>query len=314
MQKRHVVILGSGCSGLTAAIYCARAGLQPLVIEGREAGGQLSMTTLVENFPGFPSGIQGPELVENMREQAQAFGTEFATGDVTAARLGERPFTLHLEDNPEPIQTEALIIASGARARWLDLPSEQALIGHGVSSCATCDGFFFRDKDIIVVGGGDSAMEEALFLTRFASSVTIVHRRDEFRASKIMLDRAREHAKIKWITGAQITEVLDVAKKEVTGVRLRSLNGHHPAQTWDMPISAVFLGIGHEPNTRVFRGQLATDADGYLITRDAVFTEVAGVYAAGDVQDRRYRQAITAAGSGCMAAMEAERFLQHGGH
>ncbi len=312
-QKRHVVILGSGCSGLTAAIYCARAGLQPLVIEGREAGGQLSLTTLVENFPGFPSGIQGPELVENMREQAKAFGTDFATGDVTAAHLGERPFTLHLEDQPEPIHAAALIIASGARARWLDLPSEQALIGHGVSSCATCDGFFFRDKDIIVVGGGDSAMEEALFLTRFAKSVTIVHRRDEFRASKIMLDRARQHAKIKWITGAQITEVLDVDKKEVTGVRLQSTNGRHPA-SWEMPISAVFLGIGHEPNTRVFRGQLATDADGYLLTRDAVFTEIPGVYAAGDVQDRRYRQAITASGSGCMAAMEAERFLQHAGH
>ncbi len=308
MPTRSVVILGSGCAGLTAAIYCARAGLKPLVIEGREAGGQLSLTTLVENFPGFPQGVQGPELIENMRAQAAAFGTEFKSGDVTSTDLGQRPLVLHLEGEPEPVLTEALIVASGARARWLGLESEQALIGHGVSSCATCDGFFFRGKDIIVVGGGDSAMEEALFLTRFASSVTLVHRRDEFRASKIMLERARAHEKIKWITGAAITEVLDVQKKEVTGVKLRSTQG--PAKTWEMPISAVFLGIGHVPNTQMFGDQLALDADGYLVTRDYVFTKVPGVFACGDVQDRRYRQAITAAGSGCMAAIETERFLQ----
>lgn len=312
MPIRNVVVIGSGCAGLTAAIYCARAGLQPLVIEGHEAGGQLSLTTLVENFPGFPAGIQGPQLIENMREQAAAFGAEYLTGEVVEAQLGARPFTLKVNeggDHAEPLRTRALIIASGARARWLDLPSEQALIGHGVSSCATCDGFFFRGKDIIVVGGGDSAMEEALFLTRFASSVTVVHRRDHFRASKIMLDRAREHEKIRWITSAQIVEVMDVAKKEVTGVRLASTNGAR--KTWEMPISAVFLGIGHVPNTRPFLGQLATDADGYLVTRDYVHTQVPGVFACGDVQDRRYRQAITAAGSGCAAAIEAERFLAH---
>ncbi|HUX66174.1 MAG TPA: thioredoxin-disulfide reductase [Terriglobales bacterium] len=308
MPTRNVVILGSGCAGLTAAIYCARAGLQPLVIEGREAGGQLSLTTLVENFPGFPVGIQGPQLIENMREQAAAFGAEFASGDVVAAQLGQRPFALQLDDaGAEPLRTHTLIIASGARARWLDLPSEQALIGHGVSSCATCDGFFFRGKDIIVVGGGDSAMEEALFLTRFAASVTIVHRRAEFRASKIMLDRARGHEKIRWIPNARITEVLDLAKKEVTAVKLESTDG--AAQRWEMPIAAVFLGIGHVPNTQPFRGQLATDPDGYLVTRDYVHTQIEGVYACGDVQDRRYRQAITAAGTGCMAAIEVERFL-----
>ncbi|HXR97885.1 MAG TPA: FAD-dependent oxidoreductase [Terriglobales bacterium] len=312
MATRNVVILGSGCSGLTAAIYCGRAGLRPLVVEGRESGGQLSLTTLVENFPGFPEGIQGPQLIENMRMQAANFGAEFASGDVIEARLGVRPIELRLEDaekDAEPIYTESLIIASGARARWLDLTSEQALIGHGVSSCATCDGFFFRDKDIIVVGGGDSAMEEALFLTRFASTVTIVHRRDEFRASRIMLDRAREHPKIKWVTNAQITEVMDVSKKEVTAVKLQSTNnGRAP---WVMPISAVFLGIGHVPNTQAFTGQLPADADGYLLTRDYVHTQHAGVFASGDVADRRYRQAITAAGTGCMAAIEVEKYLAH---
>lgn len=313
MATRNVVILGSGCAGLTAAIYTARAGLAPLVVEGRESGGQLSLTTLVENFPGFPEGIQGPQLIENMREQAASFGAEFAAGDVVEAKLGSAPFELVLEDVAEPIATRALIIASGARARWLDLPSERALIGRGVSSCATCDGFFFRNKDIIVVGGGDSAMEEALFLTRFASSVTIVHRREEFRASKIMLDRAREHAKIRWITNARIAEILDVARKEVTGVRLESTNGSRPP--WEMPISAVFLGIGHVPNTKPFGAQLATDADGYLLTHNHVHTQVRGVFACGDVQDRRYRQAITAAGTGCMAAIETEKFLAHGdGH
>ncbi len=307
MQTRQVVILGSGCAGLTAAIYTARAGLKPLVIEGHEAGGQLSLTTLVENFPGFPEGIQGPQLIENMRVQAAAFGAEFLADEVAEAKLGARPFTLELEDGKAPIQTQALIIASGARARWLDLPSEQALIGHGVSSCATCDGFFFRGKDILVIGGGDSAMEEALFLTRFASSVTVVHRRDEFRASKIMLERAREHAKIKWVLNAEVIEVLDVAQKAVTGVRLRATRGE--PKEWELPIAAVFLGIGHTPNTRAFGRQLPTDGDGYLLTTEYVKTPIAGVYACGDVQDRKYRQAITAAGSGCMAAIEVERFL-----
>lgn len=309
MPIRNVVILGSGCAGLTAAIYAARAGLAPLVIEGREAGGQLSLTTLVENFPGFPEGIQGPQLIENMRAQAAAFGAEYMAGEVVETKLRNQPIELRLEDESEPVLTRSLIIASGARARWLDLPSEKALIGHGVSSCATCDGFFFRGKDIIVVGGGDSAMEEAQFLTRFASTVTIVHRRDTFRASKIMLDRARENAKIKWITNAAITAVLDPAKKEVTGVRLASTNG--TKKEWEMPIAAVFLGIGHVPNTAAFGDQLPKDADGYLVTEGIVLTPIAGVYACGDVQDRKYRQAITAAGSGCAAAIEAERFLAH---
>jgi thioredoxin reductase (NADPH) len=306
---RNVVILGSGCAGLTAAIYCARAGLQPLVVEGHEAGGQLSLTTLVENFPGFPEGIQGPQLIENMRAQAAAFGAEFTSGDVTAARLSTQPLELDIEDAVEPLRTRALIIASGARARWLGLASEKALIGHGVSSCATCDGFFFRGKEMIVVGGGDSAMEEAMFLTRFASVVHIVHRSDNFRASKIMLARARENEKIRWVTNARITEILDVARKEVTGVRLQSTNDSN--KQWEMPIAAVFLGIGHVPNTGPFVGQLSTDPDGYLVTHENVLTNVAGVYGAGDVQDRRYKQAITAAGTGCMAALEVEKYLAH---
>ncbi|MHB8736196.1 MAG: thioredoxin-disulfide reductase [Terriglobales bacterium] len=309
MDTRNVVILGSGCSGLTAAIYAARAGLQPLVVEGHEVGGQLSLTTLVENFPGFPEGIMGPELIDNMRQQAARFGAQYVSGRVTAAALQESPLRLTLEDGE--IQTRALIIASGASARWLGLPSEQALIGHGVSSCATCDGFFFRHRDIIVIGGGDSAMEEAIFLTRFATSVTLVHRRDVFRASKIMLDRAQANDKIKFLTNAEVVEVLDVAKKEVTGVRLRD---PRDGREWEMATAAVFLGIGHVPNAAPFAGQLERDEDGYLKTRDYVFTSIPGVYACGDVQDRRYRQAISAAGTGCMAAIEAERYLEAHGH
>src|SRR6185312_6154878 len=244
---------------------------------------------------------------ENMREQAANFGAEFAEGEVVAANLQGSPFELRVEDAAEPLATRALIIASGARARWLNLVSEQALIGHGVSSCATCDGFFFRNKDIIVVGGGDSAMEEALFLTRFASSVTIVHRRGDFRASRIMLERAQAHPKIRWILNAVITDVMDVARKEVTGVRLEATDGS--TRQWEMPIAAVFLGIGHVPNTQWSQG-LKTDADGYLVTHDYVFTRIPGVFACGDVADRRYRQAITASGTGCMAAIEVERFLR----
>ena len=302
---RDVVIIGSGCSGHTAALYTARANLKPLVLEGHEPGGQLSLTTLVENFPGFPDGIQGPELIENMRKQAGRFGAQYQLGHVVSADLGKRPFALNL--GKETIHARTLIIASGASARWLGLPSEQALIGHGVSSCATCDGFFFSGKDIAVIGGGDSAMEEAIFLTRFATKVTLIHRRDEFRASKIMLDRAQQNKKIEFLTDTLVEEVNDVSKKEVTSLKLRNVKTD---KVWDLPASAMFLGIGHIPNAKMFEGQLETDADGYLVTTDNIFTRVPGVYACGDVQDRRYRQAITAAGTGCMAALEAERFLE----
>jgi len=306
---RNTVILGSGCSGLTAALYAARANLKPLVIEGHEPGGQLALTTLVENFPGFPEGIQGPELIENMRKQAARFGAEYKTAHLVSADLSQRPFTLNF--GKESLKAQTLIISSGASARWLGLPNEQALIGHGVSSCATCDGFFFSGKEIAVIGGGDSAMEEALFLTRFATKVTLIHRRDQFRASKIMLERAQKHEKIKFLTDTVVDDVFDVGKKEVTGLRLRNVK---TGATSDFPTSALFLGIGHIPNAKMFEGQLDMDKDGYLTTRDYVFTKVPGVFASGDVSDRRYRQAVTAAGTGCMAAMEAEKFLEEQGH
>jgi thioredoxin reductase (NADPH) len=309
MDIRNVVIIGSGCAGHTAALYAARANLKPLVIEGHEPGGQLGLTTLVENFPGFPDGIQGPELIENMRKQASRFGAEYHIGHLVKADLSKRPIELTV--GKETIQTRSVIIASGASARWLGLPSEHALIGHGVSSCATCDGFFFSGKEIAVIGGGDSAMEEATFLTRFASKVTLIHRREDFRASKIMLDRARANPKVAFLTDTLVDEVLDVSKKEVTALRLRNLKS---GESWDFPTSAMFLGIGHIPNTKVFEGQLETDADGYLVTHNNVLTKVAGVFACGDVQDRRYRQAITAAGSGCMAALEVEKYLEKEGH
>ena len=309
MEIRNVVIIGSGCAGHTAALYTARANLKPMVIEGHEPGGQLGLTTLVENFPGFPEGIQGPELIENMRKQASRFGAEYHMGHVVKANLSKRPIELTV--GKQTIQTRSLIIASGASARWLGLPSEHALIGHGVSSCATCDGFFFSGKEIAVIGGGDSAMEEATFLTRFASKVTLIHRREQFRASKIMLDRARANQKIAFLTDTVVDEVLDVSKKEVTGLRLRNLKS---GESWDFPASAMFLGIGHIPNTKVFEGQLETDPDGYLVTKNNVLTRVPGVFACGDVQDRRYRQAISAAGTGCMAALEVEKFLEEEGH
>ncbi|MGA9797751.1 MAG: thioredoxin-disulfide reductase [Terriglobales bacterium] len=305
---RNVVIIGSGCSGHTAALYTARANLKPLVIEGHEPGGQLSLTTLVENFPGFPDGIQGPELIENMRKQAGRFGAQYQLGHVASVDLSKRPFAVNF--GKETIHARTLIVASGATARWLGLPSEKALIGHGVSSCATCDGFFFSGKEIAVIGGGDSAMEEATFLTRFASKVTLIHRRDQFRASKIMLDRAQQNKKIEFLTNTVVEDVLDPAKKEVTALKLRDTTTD---RVWDFPTSAMFLGIGHIPNARMFEGQLETDQDGYLVTEKNVFTRVPGVYACGDVQDRRYRQAITAAGTGCMAALEAEKFLEDKG-
>jgi thioredoxin reductase (NADPH) len=307
-ETRDVVIIGSGCSGHTAALYTARANLKPLVIEGHEPGGQLSMTTLVENFPGFPEGILGPQLVENMRKQAERFGAEYRMAHLTSADLSQCPFTLHV--GVHQVHTQTLIIASGASARWLGLPHEQQLIGHGVSSCATCDGFFFSGKEIAVVGGGDSAMEEAIFLTRFATKVTIIHRRDAFRASKIMLERAQKNEKIHFLLDTVVEDVYDVNHKEVTGLKLRNVK---TGKVWDFPTNALFLGIGHEPNAKMFHGQLDTDADGYLKTHNYVHTRVHGVFACGDVQDRRYRQAITAAGTGCMAAIEAERFLEDHG-
>ena len=305
---RDTVILGSGCAGLTAAIYAARANLKPLVIEGHEPGGQLSITTLVENFPGWPEGIQGPQLIENMKQQAARFGAEYRMGHLVSADLSKRPFALNM--GAETIHTRTLIIASGASARWLGLESEKALIGHGVSSCATCDGFFFSGKEIAVVGGGDSAMEEALFLTRFATKVTLLHRRESFRASRIMLERAMAHPKIEFRTNTVVTEVLGVEKKEVRGVRLRdTVTGCDEV----LELSGLFLGIGHEPNAKMFAGQIDLDEDGYVKTTDYVHTRIPGVYACGDVQDRRYRQAITAAGSGCMAALEVEKYLEEHG-
>ncbi|MCS7314305.1 MAG: thioredoxin-disulfide reductase [Bryobacterales bacterium] len=306
---RNLIIVGSGCAGNTAAIYAARANLKPLVVSGHEPGGQLSLTTLVENFPGFPEGIQGPELVANMRRQAERFGAEYVQGSVTEADLSRRPFRIRIDEVWE--ECRALIIASGASARWLGLPSEQKLIGRGVSSCATCDGFFFRDKLIMVVGGGDSAMEEAIFLTRFGRQVTIVHRRDQFRASKIMLERARANPKIRWITKAVVDEVFDVEKGLVTGVRLRDVE---TGRTWEEPVDGLFIAIGHVPNTAPFRGQIELDADGYIVSKGGARTSVPGVFHAGDVQDRVYRQAITAAAAGCMAAIEAERFLEAEAH
>ena len=306
---RNVVIMGSGCAGHTAALYTARANLKPLVLEGHEPGGQLSLTTLVENFPGFPEGIQGPELIANMRRQAERFGAEYKLAHVNHVDLSTNPITLQV--SKDTVRTRTLIIASGASARWLGLPSEQALIGHGVSSCATCDGFFFSGKEIAVIGGGDSAMEEALFLTRFATKVSLIHRRDQFRASKIMLERAQQHPKIEMVTSTVVDEVLDPSKKEVTALKLRDIR---ESKTWELPVSAMFLGIGHVPNAKMFEGQLDTDQDGYLKTTNYVFTKVPGVFACGDVQDRRYRQAITAAGSGCMAALEVEKILEDQGH
>jgi thioredoxin reductase (NADPH) len=307
-ETRDTVIIGAGCAGLTAAIYAGRANLKPLVLQGHEPGGQLSLTTLVENFPGFPEGIQGPELIENMKKQAARFGAEFHVGHLVHADLRHRPFVLDLGN--ENVRTRTLIVASGATARWLGLPHEQALIGHGVSSCATCDGFFFTGKEVAVVGGGDSAMEEALFLTRFATRVNVIHRRNQFRASKIMLERARQNERIRFVTDTVVEDVYDVNKQEVTGLKLRNVKS---GVVSDFPASALFLAIGHVPNAAMFDGQLDKDADGYLKTENYVFTRVPGVFACGDVQDRRYRQAITASGSGCMAAMEAEKFLEEHG-
>jgi thioredoxin reductase (NADPH) len=307
---RNVIILGSGCAGNTAAVYTARAGLKPLVVIGHEPGGQLSVTTEVENFPGFPEGIFGPDLVENMKKQAERFGAEYVWGTVLEADLSKRPFRVNVDHHGWE-EAGTVIIATGASARWLGLPNEQKLIGRGVSSCATCDGAFHREKKIMVVGGGDSAMEEANFLTRFGSEVTLVHRRDQFRASKIMLDRARSNPKIKFLLNTVVEDLYDVSKKTVTGVKLRDTSS---GRVWEQDVDGFFVAIGHIPNTKPFVGQIDLDPDGYIISHGGARTNLTGVFHAGDVQDRVYRQAITAAGAGCMAAMEAERFLEAEGH
>lgn len=306
---RNVLIIGSGCAGNTAAIYAARAGLKPLVVAGHEPGGQLSITTEVENFPGFPDGILGPQLVENMKQQAERFGAEFVSGIVEEADLSKRPFRVRIDE--AWVETRTLIVASGASARWLGLPHEQQLIGHGVSSCATCDGFFYKNKKIIVIGGGDTAMEEANFLTRFGQTVTIVHRRDEFRASKIMLERARNNPKIRFLTNTIVEDVLDCEKGFVTGAKLKNVK---TGEQWLEEVDGFFLAIGHIPNTKPFVGQLNLDPEGYIIGSGGARTNIEGVFHAGDVEDRVYKQAITAAGAGCKAAIEAEKFLEAEGH
>ena len=299
-----VVIIGSGCAGLTAAIYAARANLSPLVLEGHEPGGQLSLTTHVENFPGFPEGILGPELIENMRKQAQKFGAQFKTGTVSEVDLTERPFKIKAGN--EVYETQSLIVAAGASARLLGLKGEKELIGRGLSTCATCDGYFFRGKPIAVVGGGDSAMEEANFLSRYASRVYLIHRRNEFRATKIMIDRARANGKIEFVTPYVVDEIHS-PDGLVNGVRLRQTQ---TGEKREIALDGVFVAIGHNPNSMVFRGKLEMDENGYLTARHGSLTSVPGVFIAGDVQDHRYRQAVTAAGSGCMAAMDAEKFLE----
>jgi thioredoxin reductase (NADPH) len=300
----NVIIIGSGCAGNTAAVYTARAGLQPLVLTGKDQGGQLSITSEVENFPGFPDGVMGPDLVSNIRKQAERFGAIYQEGSVIEADLKARPIRLNVEG--EWVEARSVIVASGASARWLGLPNEQKLIGHGVSSCATCDGFFYRGKKIMVIGGGDTAMEEANFLTRFGSEVAIVHRRDTFRASKIMLDRAQSNPKVQFILNTVIEDVHDVSQGVVTGVTLRNLVTN---EVMRRDVDGFFVAIGHIPNTQPFVGQLDLDEDGYINSHGGARTNIEGVFHAGDVQDRVYRQAITAAGAGCMAAMEAERYL-----
>jgi thioredoxin reductase (NADPH) len=305
---RDVIILGSGPAGLTAGVYAARAHLTPLIVDGHEPGGQLTLTTMVENFPGFPEGLLGPDLIRSMRQQAERFGAEFRQGAVTAVELGRPPFRITIDGMVE--ECRALIIATGASAKMLGLPSERPLIGHGVSTCATCDGFFFQDQEVMVVGGGDSALEEALFLTKFAKRVTLIHRRDKLRASKIMQEKAFANPKITFLWDSAPEEILDVMQQKVIAVRVRNLK---TGAVTERAVDGIFVAIGHTPNTAVFQGLLGMDAVGYIATHDGTKTSVPGVFAAGDVQDHVYRQAITAAGSGCMAAIDAERFLEHGG-
>jgi thioredoxin reductase (NADPH) len=304
VRRVRVAVVGSGPAGLTAALYLARANLAPLLLSGVPAGGQLMLTTDVENYPGFPEGIQGPELIERFRAQAKRFGTEFVDDNVTKLDVGRRPFVLHVGASGT-VEADCVVVATGANARWLNLESEQRLRGHGVSACATCDGFFFRERDLIVVGGGDSAMEEALFLTRFAKSVLLVHRGAELRASRIMQERARAHPKIRFALESEVVEVL--GKETVEAVRLR----HRPSgKESTVKVQGMFLAIGHDPSTAAFRGVLALDEKGYLATHDITRTSVDGIFAAGDVYDHRYRQVVTASGLGCMAALDAERWLE----
>jgi thioredoxin reductase (NADPH) len=303
---RSIAVIGSGPAGLTAALYSARANLHPLVIEGIEAGGQLMLTTMVENYPGYRDGIMGPHLMAEMRAQSEKFGAEIIQGNVTSVDLCAKPFVIKTAD--EEFHAKTVIIATGASARLLGLPSERTLMGHGVSTCATCDGYFFRGQEIGVVGGGDSAMEEAIFLTRFATKVTLVHRREALRASKIMQDKARANPKIVWALNSEVEEIKDSGRGEVTSMVLRH---NKTGVLTEVPVSGVFVAIGHTPNTSLFRGQIEMDANGYIVTHDGAKTSVAGVFACGDVQDHVYRQAITAAGSGCMAAIDAEHFLEN---
>ncbi|MGB4782694.1 thioredoxin-disulfide reductase [Candidatus Methylomirabilis sp.] len=302
----EVIILGSGPAGLTAALYTARANLRPLLIEGTEAGGQLVLTTMVENYPGFPEGLLGPDLIRSMRQQAERFGTTFLNGDVTAVDLSRRPFALTVENDVR--HTNVLIIATGASANLIGLESERKLLGHGVSTCATCDGFFFRDQHVAVVGGGDSAVEEAIFLAKFATKVTLIHRRDKLRASKIMQERAFKNPKIEFLWNRTIVEILDASQGKVTGVKTR-VDGSTSLET--LVCDGVFVAIGHSPNTKLLAGQLEMDERGYIVTHHGTMTSIPGVFAAGDVQDHVYKQAITAAGSGCMAALDAERYLEN---
>lgn len=304
-KVEQVTILGSGAAGSTAALYAARANLSPLVLEGATPGGQLTITTDVENYPGFVEGVQGPDLMVIFKEQAQRFGARYEIGHVTAVDLGRRPFRLTVDESEE-VLTQTLIVATGATAKLLGIESENRLMGKGVSACATCDGFFFRDREVLVVGGGDTAMEEALFLTRYASKVHIVHRRDELRACKILQDRAFANDKIDFIWNTVVDDIGDAEADEVTGVTLRDVTS---GRTTERPMDGVFIAIGHTPNSQAFEGQLDIDEDGYIRTRNGTETSVAGVFACGDVQDRVYRQAVTAAGTGCMAAIDAERLL-----
>jgi thioredoxin reductase (NADPH) len=310
-EHHRVVILGSGPAGLTAAVYAARANLKPVVVSGNEPGGQLTITTEVENYPGYPNGVQGPEMMADFQRQAERFGTVFKTGNVARVDLSRRPFALHLESG-EALTCDALIVATGASARWLELDSERRFRNKGVSACATCDGFFFRGKRLAVVGGGDTALEEALFLTNFATQVTLIHRRDELRASKVMQERAFKHPKIEFLWDSVVEEVLGSDEQGVTGLKVKNVKSGAESE---LPVEGMFVAIGHTPNTAVFKGQLAMDDQGYLqVEPGRTLASVGGVFVSGDAADKVYRQAVTAAGTGCMAAIDAERWLAEQGH